>query len=1340
MYCIHCGTKLRDGAKFCTACGKPVKASAPQTSTPAQPDPATSGERQPRPPAESGRKVEKAIDFAKAGAKEVIAALKDSDIKASPASGEVRCKADAAQEAFMRLLRKGLICMALVISLTSAYAQDQVIRKTKGPQKVEEIKQGEWKLIKTSDKPFSKSVGSGNSSLEVKVSGGTISREPYDIYSSGKSSSRTLRYAGTIKAGEKIAVSAEPLGTIDQSAPLNSMLLSISSTSMFAKRKLINMIDQTEQTTAKPKALKAEYKVVPEDNVVLVSATFSSSPNFYYCIEINYKLEGTLTDEEMNVAIDTEASDKADKTYDTDGIEGIVAIDDDSHPGNWKIPAAIAAAIAAIALAARAARKKKEGKENEKEEEEDEEEDEEKVSYEMRIRKDFGDTLTIGAAPQKVFARIVRIRGNGSSSTDSTLTGKIGISGDNYLKVSNVRHQGEYVVADVEAPETSCPPAEAVVTFRLSGSGASFANRMHFKIASQGIRFGQDDLTLPSGFDKVTRLPFIVEGLDNPEVSAIVTDGSYGGGDCGAYKVEIEYDDKEQVHYAVITEKLKKIEGEAGDYDTYFLQVTAKQGETTLMEPLPIHRYNMGLRLTVNNIGCYVVEEKGKHVPVETKATLSLYDYDLEQNKLLIWSPGVPEVDKGGQLVIPEEGGPVITAFSVDAVEKERQETVKGLRIFLDVKAALESGRACTFQCRAATLNAPSRIPVNVNVTVQDGKRSHSVQKRTLLTSQPQRELTQEAIKEDKRIAEGLANISSQIFTNQWVSRLFPLLNLIEAMEDGYDSAYGYDPDQVQTVKEIFGGFINGEIEGANGDFKPVTLADEMRMFMASFVQAAEDAQSTLGSGKAIMARIALGICTGGASEVFIAPTMAGLDLVCNGVEMGKGVIEAVESGKGKAEAIFTVGAKIMAREAISDYVGNQVGKGIGKAGEALKEAGFTKANMKKAGKEMLENSGFFSGKKAKSVVGAIETSTAASQKASATGKRLFDLGDTRLSGDDIELQKAFERNQAMAKQNIEDLQAAIDLYKMNPTAANLKMRNALVVKVQQSKSTMYKLQDYDNVSLDKVRADFNEVMGGFHKTAADRTMVDLAARHGIPLNQVKKFKATSASQAKVAAGKKLPIDSDTTIYIEKTDGTKVYFDEEEVTLVYNRHLYKETTGFDATDTAFETRNARKLDSTVIEDVLGNKESYGRDVEKMTQASRHAQALGDAEKVADAVEYKQKHWFDQGDDYVAKAKETTDVAEKEKFFELAEDCYEEGYRQGTKIYDNCTNSRDCMRAGVNGGSVIDDRFRTGIEAARAASSPTAQRSSVEVKRVHEQLGFSRDSFAEEGGNIVRKIG
>ncbi|MBR3455839.1 MAG: zinc ribbon domain-containing protein [Bacteroidaceae bacterium] len=165
MYCRYCGFQLTDNAHFCTKCGKAVVATAPppprqqtphtappippnsapqnnqttppptsrpfnpqataptppptnlrQTApppvtrqTPPQPGPATPPPVNTPPPTNgySPQDIQQGVQKTFNSIHDIIAQLSDNDIKASATGGEIVCTSSPAQNAFLRLLRKG---------------------------------------------------------------------------------------------------------------------------------------------------------------------------------------------------------------------------------------------------------------------------------------------------------------------------------------------------------------------------------------------------------------------------------------------------------------------------------------------------------------------------------------------------------------------------------------------------------------------------------------------------------------------------------------------------------------------------------------------------------------------------------------------------------------------------------------------------------------------------------------------------------------------------------------------------------------------------------------------------------------------------------------------------------------------------------------------------------------------------------------------------------------------------------------------------------------------------------------------------------------------------------
>ena len=161
------------------------------------------------------------------------------------------------------------------------------------------------------------------------------------------------------------------------------------------------------------------------------------------------------------------------------------ASDDKGEMPGFVIPAAVAAVvllgggtIIRKGKKKRAAKKKQAENQKEPEEDDEDEENEEDVSYEMRVYKEFGDTINVGD-DAVVYARMVAIYPDGSEKTDQSLTARINIYPKTYLSLTSKQMAGDYMGAVVSAPMADMIPEEAVIVFDLEGI---YRVEMNFKI------------------------------------------------------------------------------------------------------------------------------------------------------------------------------------------------------------------------------------------------------------------------------------------------------------------------------------------------------------------------------------------------------------------------------------------------------------------------------------------------------------------------------------------------------------------------------------------------------------------------------------------------------------------------------------------------------------------------------------------------------------------------------------------------------------------------------------------------------------------------------------------
>lgn len=1001
----------------------------------------------------------------------------------------------------------------------------------------------------------------------------------------------------------------------------------------------------------------------------------------------------------------------------TDAVHAEVTTDADESAGETGIliPAAIAGILigGGAAAAWRRNRRKKKPQNEEKEAPEDN-----PNRYEMRIRKDFGNTLVIGKKVP-IYARIVEINPDGHESSRHDLTAKISISSPDGLHISGESMAGDYKAAHVEALASGEIPAEARVSFCFKTDGGSFTNHVVFQIEEEKIVFAQDNLTLPACHEKTERLPFAVLGMGKEALvtASIIRDDGYS--------VIVEAADQPGLYYAVITEK-KKTVGQAGDYDSYTLEVKAVNGEQNITGTLPIYRFNMGLRLDISSMACYVEPyDSHKHrsnkflftvagqpyVPAESKAMVSIFDWDPQSHSLLHIAPD--NLD-----------------FQIQALHDADQPLLEKLAIQCQVLDEVTGGgRALVFRCCKGALDAPTRFKVKVGITVTQGEKKHAVQKEVLLCSQPLRQSKDTAdgmamLKADARMTERLQRIRSQIWEMNFLNNLFPLVKFIDVMLDGYDEAYGYDAGQVEVVQQTWGGFLQGTVAGANAEAQTVTFGDEVRLYIESYLQTAESVEQSLG----FMGRMALGVTTLGCSDV-----------VFTSLDVARDMKAYVDSGGDSEWGAFYVGVKVVALEVLFD---KGMGYGLGK----LKKVA-NNPDVKRAVREMKESAAdnvvrFTTALRGKNAQAAIADSVNAGKKAAGQAKLILETGQKirRKTAQQVEWDDALREGRQFAQEQVNNLQAAAWQFELNPTPANRKLMNEMTIKVQQNKLAMYALQDYADEGLNSVRQSFNETLATFYHRADTLAIDRLSSMTGIPPGKIQILNASSSSQALMKRGRKVTIDRDWTAFYINSKGEYTYFDQHITEQVYNDSFFEASKGFKSKDADFSSRYGKKTDQTVIEDVLGHAESYGTDLKKMLDKTRFDAALDNPDKVALTVANKGKEWFERATELLDNAVDIADVADRQLMLAEAISQRMEGYRQLIKQFDNCVNPRDVARRSGAEASKIPERLRVSIEMSRRQFEKNSPFLLTDIENSLESLGFTPEGLADAVGDAVRQIG
>jgi hypothetical protein len=281
-----------------------------------------------------------------------------------------------------------------------------------------------------------------------------------------------------------------------------------------------------------------------------------------------------------------------------------------------------------------------------------------------------------------------------------------------------------------------------------------------------------------------------------------------------------------------------------------------------------------------------------------------------------------------------------------------------------------------------------------------------------------------------------------------------------------------------------------------------------------------------------------------------------------------------------------------------------------------------------------------------------------------------------------------------------------------------------------------------NGVNFGECRKVVNNHLDSMYTATNNRVQQRLSAlKPGMKPSDVKIFGATSSDKAKLLSGKSITFDRDVTYYyIDKATGKMEYFPQSITEKIYAEEFYQVarlgTSGGQSAVLKSTTQAARefakKMDQTVVEDVLHHTESYGIDLPKMLDKALKSQKLTNPEKVAEAVLYKGQERFYIAEKLMKAAKEAGEDAldlQASAISELIEGC-----RQQVKVFD-LLDARDIARLGVNGASKIPNALRGGI----AIMRKLAVKGTTDVKTAQSALSALGLTFEEVTKEMYRTV-
>lgn len=1009
---------------------------------------------------------------------------------------------------------------------------------------------------------------------------------------------------------------------------------------------------------------------------------------------------------------------------DEEGEDTGIVIDDNIVNGRRETSRAEkAAAAAGGALAAGAAAGASSGKKK-------------RSVFKMHIYKEFGDTIE----PQKsysVYARITETLPSGEERPRPDLTAQISpFSANGTLNVSDGGIRGDYKAAVVSMPDESTDD-EGMVSFQFKGKGGYFTENVIFKLVPPQIVFGQENLGLPSHYEKTVQIWFGIKGI----VGKPVVTAKFNAAKC-PYKVSEPVPDKElEGLWSVnITDTDMKDEQEPGTTTAYRLHIKAVTDTSKAEGDFDILRVFMGLALQLEGdaVGCYL--------KVKSSAGTKPRQEDLEpcmtrgKLVLLCWNDEEQTIERVSVVPMKET---VVRAIRVDndknsligdpqQCHQEMVEKLK-LRLFATNDIDKDGSRIVNLTATSAGLDPPARIRAEVDFFAEFRNEKYKVTKKLLLHSMPFRsadtdEAYSQMLKNDDHIMERLMHIRAEIFS-KYLNRLFSLYHFIDRMIDGYDVHFGYDPGQVAKVMDVWTGFLRGDKEGANGDPIKLTLADELSACYA-FMQGMRDNGGFLG-------RMALGICTAGYSEMLffgmdLAEKMENTIMV-EGKDMTfwDGVIMGVKEYEKQVAMELLIGGALKAGNTI---IGKATGIDLAKTATQnyRKFMDAADSSLKKNSKlysgvsDALENMKPFSGgaaaKSAKnSLDNSVNADAAAKTKAQSIAQRR--KGDLGMSADEL---KALEIHDLAMENGMKKVRRLYEVQKKLGTARKggelTKVRaeyDKLWLEVKTDKNAFKALKRMNDPYAQTVRAEFTRVRKLHRQNLMEKVLDDVAQTTGKNRSDLYFESITSNNAWKEDAGLTMGEDLDLTIrekcYSKGSQGMDVVIDQTVGENAVARRVYKEFHG-GAEPPSIEAAKefAKDVDVSYVSPWMdqGNKyeiefnpEAY-YDVKGLLNKENHGDPLKGKALDRQTIAHKGVEWYNRGKKFEATAKSMEaeaamlPAAERDAVFKQAaelrykaDSCYVEGSRQIVKTANNIISPRAAVCESLTGKNPYTPKMR-----------------------------------------------
>ena len=460
-----------------------------------------------------------------------------------------------------------------------------------------------------------------------------------------------------------------------------------------------------------------------------------------------------------------------------------------------------------------------------------------KKTYRLVVYKEFGNTIKRGEEVV-VYACIMEKDEKGIEKENPELTKKINIlSEDGIFMIEEQENlAGVYKAARVRTdPVNSKGKTEGIISFKFTGKGGTYTNRMKFLLEGASIEFAQENIAFRACDRGELTLGFNLHGMD-PEKAEVKVEMSTGS----SYETELYPSENIPGSYFILFKDVNSEKGDPGTYSKQKVFVTATEGEETIMDSIPVFRVTEGLDFGVQRIACYHALKKESVNKDPMKLDISDYDtvytvvkamvlmFDEKEHKVwhepadVRFSFDVPDFEEG------DRSEAATASYSEESVKKK----VNEMGLTYKLAGISDSMAEYRFFCTKGYLLSPLRILVGLcgitSKTMPDGTvRTYETKKNVILESQPFRDNITARTDEDMKIQSYIDELENFIYSSasrrgdsveeggfgnsalgmddnahySVFDKLSPFLVYLEEMDDGYDPHYGFDKLKLYQIK-----------------------------------------------------------------------------------------------------------------------------------------------------------------------------------------------------------------------------------------------------------------------------------------------------------------------------------------------------------------------------------------------------------------------------------------------------------------------------------------------------------------------------------------------------------